>query len=206
MKDLRGIIKLSYVIGQILIQGVMYQLYFLLYALRGVIVLGVFPSLAAVFQSLYNQLRHGENVKRENFEEYYKGYFKIANQLGYTYLAILGFLWFDLRVSGTFIHSTVLHFILLVFFVFALGTSLYVFPSLCRYELTYKQYLQRSVILFLSNLVGTLAMLVGVFAGTFLVTLFPILLFVATVPIYVLPLIWFGMQGMERAESKVEEK
>lgn len=206
MKDLRGIIKLSYVIGQMLIQGVIYQLYFLLYALRGVIVLGVFPSLAAVFQSLYNQLRHGENVKRENFEEYYKDYFKIANQLGYTYLAILGFLWFDLRVSGTFIHSAVLHFILLVFFVFALGTSLYVFPALCRYELTYKQYLQRSVILFLSNLVGTLAMLVGVFAGTFLVTLFPILLFVATVPIYVLPLIWFGMQGMERAESKVEEK
>ena len=206
MKDLRGIIKLSYVIGQTLIQGVMYQLYFLLYALRGVIILGVFPSLAAVFQSLYNQIRHGDELKREAFQEYYKGYFKIANQLGYTFLAILGFLWFDLRVSGTFIHSTVLHFILLVFFVFALGTSLYVFPALCRYELTYKQYLQRTVILFLSNLVGTLAMLVGVFVGTFVVTIFPILLFVSTVPIYVLPIIWFGIQGMEKAERKVEEK
>ena len=79
MKDLRGIIKLSYVIGQTLIQGVMYQLYFLLYALRGVIILGVFPSLAAVFQSLYNQIRHGDELKREAFQEYYKGYFKIAN-------------------------------------------------------------------------------------------------------------------------------
>lgn len=204
MKDLRGIIKLSYVIGQILIQGALYQLYFLLYALRGVIILGVFPSLAAVFQSLYNQIRHGESFKKEAFHQYYLDYFKIGNQLGYTYLAILSFLWFDLRVSGTFIHSTVLHFILLIFFIFALGTSLYVFPALCRYELTYKQYLQRSIILFLSNLVGTVAMLVGVFVGTFLVTIFPILLFAATVPIYVLPLVWFGIQGMEKAERKVE--
>ena len=49
-------------------------------------------------------------------------------------------------------------------------------------------------------------MLVGVFVGTFVVTIFPILLFVATIPIYVLPIIWFGIQGMEKAERKVEEK
>lgn len=204
MKDLRGIIKLSYTVGQVLIQGALYQLYFLLYTLRGGIILGVFPSLAAVFQSLYNQIRHGENFNKETFHTYYQEYFKIGNKLGYTYLVILSFLWFDLRVSGTFIHSTILHFILLIFFVFVLGTSLYIFPALCRYELTYKQYLQRSIILFLSNVIGTIAMLVGVFVATFLVTVFPILLFIATVPIYVFPLIWFGIQGMEKAERKVE--
>lgn len=206
MKELQGIFKVSDVIGRTLIQGVIYQVFFLLYSLKGLLIMGIFPSLAAVFQSIYNQIKKGESIDRKDFHHYYHEYFKIGNQLGFTFLGLIIFLWIDLRVSAIYLQVPLVHFILLLFLIVTLGTSLYVFPSLCRYDLTYKQYVQRANLLFIYNLVETIAMIVGIIVGTVLVTFFPILIFVSTIPIFIFPIVWFSIQGMEKAERKVADR
>ncbi|MGM0123946.1 hypothetical protein IGI37_001320 [Enterococcus sp. AZ194] len=202
MEELKGIIKGSYVIGEKIIQAAKYQVLFIVYVLRGGIILGFFPSLAAVFYGLYQQIRKKELITRQTFSRYYKETFKISNQLGFTALASLIFLWLDLRISATYIHLPIIHFFLLILFVLVFGASIFIFPALCRYELTYKQYIQRVGILFFCNFIETIAIILGIYLATIVLTLFPMLLVFAAVPIFSLPLVWFGIQAMNKAEQK----
>lgn len=203
MKELQGIFKVIDKIGKLLISGAKYQFFFLVYVLRGFILIGFFPSLAAVFQCLYNQIRKKTDVKNEAFKSYYKEYFKLANQLGYFFSSILVFLWIDLKISSLYIHMFILHLVLLIFFLLVLGSSLYSFPAICRYQLTFKQYIQRSFLLFLSSIPETIAMVIGIGLATILINTFVILLFVASVPLISFPIVWFSIQGMEKIEKRV---
>ena len=202
MDELKGIIKGSYNIGEKIIEGCKYQLLFFLYLLRGGIIFGLFPSIAAVFQSLYTQIRDKQTLSAKEFSLYYKKHFKISNQLGFTSLSVLLFLWIDLRISAIYIQQPILHFFLLCLFIFILGASLYLFSALTRYELSYFQYLQRAFLLFFCNLIETIAILFGLYLSSIVLALFPALFFIAAVPIYGLPIVWFGLQAMEKAEKK----
>lgn len=206
MREMKGIIKGSYVLGQTIIDGLYLQLLFVLYTLRGAIVLGVFPALASVFQVIYLFFMRGkDNVKiREEYGQFYKKYFKMSNYLGYTMALIGGFLYFDLQVNKTFIRSAVVHYGLIFILVLFLGACLFVFPVLCRYELTYKQYLRQAVALFFMNLTESIAMLVGTFVVMWIYVGLPILLIIAGIPLIVTPVIWFALQGMKKTEAKVD--
>ncbi|MEG0294453.1 YesL family protein [Enterococcus sp.] len=207
MKEMKGIIKGSYVLGQTIIDGLHLQLLFLLYTLRGGIILGLFPALASVFQVIYLFLVRGkDSVKvKESFQQFYKQYFKMSNYLGYTLAAIGLFLAFDLRVSKTFIQSAVIHYGLIVLLVLFLGACLFVYPVLCRYELTYKQYLHQAVGLFFTNIIESIAMLFGTFLVLSIYVAFPILLVIAGVPLFIFPSIWFGLQAMKKMEEKASK-
>ncbi|MHC5269744.1 YesL family protein [Enterococcus sp. LJL98] len=206
MREMKGIIKGSYVLGQTIIDGLFLQLLFVLYTLRGAIILGIFPALASVFQVIYLFFIRGkEMVKiREEFGRFYQKYFKMSNYLGYTMSAIGGFLYFDLQVNKTFIRSALIHYGLIIVLVLFLGACLFVFPVLCRYELTYKQYLRQAVALFFTNLTESIAMLVGTFVVMWIYVGLPILLVIAGIPLIVTPVIWFALQGMKKTEAKVE--
>lgn len=207
MKEMKGIIKGSYVLGQTIIDGLHLQLLFLLYTLRGGIILGLFPALASVFQVIYLFLVRGkDSVKvKESFQQFYKQYFKMSNYLGYTLAAIGLFLAFDLRVSKTFIQSAVIHYGLIVLLVLFLGACLFVYPVLCRYELTYRQYLRQAVGLFFTNIIESIAMLFGTFLVLSIYVAFPILLVIAGVPLFIFPSIWFGLQAMKKMEEKASK-
>lgn len=207
MKEMKGIIKGSYVLGQTIIDGLHLQLLFLLYTLRGGIILGLFPALASVFQVIYLFLVRGkDSVKvKESFQQFYKQYFKMSNYLGYTLAAIGLFLAFDLRVSKTFIQSAIVHYGLIVLLVLFLGACLFVYPVLCRYELTYKQYLRQAVGLFFTNIIESIAMLFGTFLVLSIYVAFPILLVIAGVPLFIFPSIWFGLQAMKKMEEKASK-
>ena len=207
MKEMKGIIKGSYVLGQTIIDGLHLQLLFLLYTLRGGIIFGLFPALASVFQVIYLFLIRGkDSVKiKESFQQFYKQYFKMSNYLGYTLAGMGLFLGFDLRVSKTFIHSALIHYGLILLLVLFLGACLFVFPVLCRYELTYRQYLRQSVGLFFTNIIESIAMLFGTFLVLSIYVAFPILLVIAGVPLFVFPSIWFGLQAMKKMEDKASK-
>ncbi len=204
MKEMRGIIKGSYVLGQKIIDGLILQLLFIVYTLRGAVILGFFPALAAVFQVIYLAITGKSGKFKPTFEQFYKENFKISNQLGYTALAACLFLWVDLRISGTYIQLPLVHYVLILLFVLCLGTSLFLFPTLCRYSLKYGEYLRQAAILFFSNIIESIAILVGVFIVVWLYVIFPILLIVAGVPLFIFPVIWFAYQAMVKTERKAE--
>ncbi|KAF1302119.1 DUF624 domain-containing protein [Enterococcus saccharolyticus] len=204
MKEMKGIIKGSYVLGQRIIDGLILQFLFIVYTLRGGIVLGFFPALASVFQVIYLALTHKGGKFKSTFQESYKENFRISNQLGFTALTVCLFLWVDLRISGNYIQVPILHYLLILLFILALGTSLFLFPVVCRYSLTYVEYLRQAAILFFTNLIEAIAILVGVFLVVWLYVIFPILLIIAGVPLLLFPIIWFALQAMIKTERKVE--
>lgn len=204
MKEMKGIIKGSYVLGQRIIDGLILQFLFIVYTLRGGVILGFFPALAAVFQVIYLALIHKGGKFKVTFQQFYKENFKISNQLGFTAVALCLFLWMDLRISGNYIQLPVLHYLLILLFILGLGTSLFLFPVVCRYSLTYLGYLRQAAILFFTNLIEAIAMLVGVFIVVWLYVMFPILFIVAGVPLLLFPIIWFALQAMVKTERKVE--
>jgi uncharacterized membrane protein YesL len=75
---------------------------------------------------------------------------------------------------------------------------------LCRYSLKYREYLRQAAILFFSNIIESIAILVGVFIVVWLYVIFPILLVIAGVPLLIFPIIWFALQAMVKTERKAE--
>ncbi|MGI6154489.1 MAG: DUF624 domain-containing protein [Enterococcus sp.] len=206
MKEMRGIIKGSYVLGQRMIEGLYLQLLFVLYTLRGGIVLGFFPALASVFQVIYLFIIRGKDYVKipDSFKAFYLKYFKMSNYLGYTMLSLFLFLVFDLRISKIYLQVPIIHYGLILILILLFGACLFVFPTLCRYELTYKQYLRQAIGLFFTNLTESIAMLIGSFLVMGIYVAFPILLVIAGVPLFVLPVMWFALQGMKKIEGKVD--
>lgn len=207
MNKMNGIVKVSYSLGSKIIQGILLQVYFLLYSLRGGVVLGVFPALSAISAILYHTILDKEWKKISIvYKKYYQENFKLSNQLGYTFLLIGLILTLDLKVSTTYLKQPVIHFVLIFMMILILGTALFIFPSLSRYQLGYKNHIRQAFILFFSNLVESIAILLSFFIVIFLCVTFPILLIVAGIPLFMFPIVWFSIQAMKKSEEKVKDR
>lgn len=205
MKTTKESVKLYYKTGQLLLDSIKLQFLFILFALRGGLILGIFPALATVM----SYFLHIFSKKEESlvkiypwFQQEFKKNFKVTNQLGYLQLGILLVLWLDLRIAGQLLQNRLLHFGLLFFFIFTLLMALYLFPAFLRYDLSFPQYFKQAFFLVISNLVESLAAILGMFVAVALATLFPILTFVSFVPLMVLPITWFALQGMKKIETR----
>lgn len=206
MQNTKGSVKLYYKTGQFLLTSIKLQVLFLLYTLRGGIIFGLFPALTTVMNYYLRHFSKKEEILKIApwFKETYQQNFKQANQLGFIQLAVLGILWLDLRVAGQLLQNRILHFFLLFFFIVSLLIALYLFPAFLRYDLKLLQYFKQAFFLVISNLVESLAAILGMFVAIALAAFFPILIFVAFVPLMVLPVTWFALQGMQKIESRQE--
>lgn len=206
MNKMNGIVKLSYSLGSKIIQGIILQVYFLLYSFKGGLVLGIFPALSAVYSSIYHTIIDKEWKKASVvFKRYYQENFKMSNLLGYTCLVVGLLVAFDLRISDQYLNEPFIHFFLIILMLFVLGTSLFIFPSISRYELSYRQHFHQAFILFFSNLMESIAILLSFFIVVFLCVTFPILLIVAGIPLFMFPIVWFSLQAMRKSEEKVND-
>lgn len=201
---MKNLTEKSYHIGEFLLELVQLQMYWLLFSLKGGIILGVFPATATVVQ--YFLYKFEEKPLEEAslyqwFNIQFKQSFKVTNQLGWISTVVLLVLRIDLQVSRYFIQNKGVHFLLLFLLVLVLGTNLYLFPSYLRYQLTFFQYFKQAFFLFLSTIPETIAMIVGIFLLTMVNVLLPILTVVALVPLFVLPITWFAYRGMLKIES-----
>lgn len=206
MNKMNGIVKGSYSLGVKIIQGIILQIYFFLFTLRGGILLGIFPSLSAVCSNIYRTFINKEVDKTmSTFKRDYQDNFKLSNQVGYTFLGVGLLVAFDLQVSSLYLKQPLVHFILILLLLLLLGTSLFIFPSISRYQLSYSQQIRQAFILFFSNLVESGAILISFFVVIFICVTFPILLVVAGVPLVMLPIVWFALQAMKKSEEKVND-
>ena len=73
-----------------------------------------------------------------------------------------------------YLQLPIIHYGLILILILLFGACLFVFPTLCRYELTYKQYLRQAIGLFFTNLTESIAMLIGSFLVMGIYVAFPI--------------------------------
>ncbi|GAB2022164.1 hypothetical protein RyT2_12380 [Pseudolactococcus yaeyamensis] len=193
----------SQVLGSLLINLLKLQGFFLIFTLLGGIIFGIFPSIATVLDYLIHSLNQKQehlSLDLTTFKTKWRSYFTSANILGFSLSAICLFLVVDLYISKTFLHIFPIHIMLVILLVLLLGIACYLFPSLTRYDLTLLQHIKQAAFLFLANLITTVAMIVGIFLASALMTLFPILVIIGLVPLLLLPIAHFALQAMLKIE------
>ncbi|MGO4936289.1 YesL family protein [Fundicoccus sp. Sow4_H7] len=192
-KFVNGIYKL----GLFMLELFKLQVWGIVYSFKSFLVLGVFPAISAIFASImYNLRTEDEDLtsiyNAEQFKQYYSENFKQSNILGYLSLAVILFLYVDLRVSQHFIGNSYLHFFLIVMFVIALSVICYIFPSIVSFDLRTKDHIKQAFYLALCSIKETIAAVLGIGVAIFIMTLFPFLHLLLFVPMYIFPIAWFG--------------
>ena len=184
------------------------HLLWLVYSLRGFIILGIFPSTAAVSQVMYKWFDTKEKTfkVREQFDKAYKEYFKLANQIGYIVLLVFGMLYVDLRVSNVFIQSIILHTFLLFITLLALCISFFLFTIMIRYEFSLKNIFKQSFFVALSVPIYSVSAVVGLILTLSLMKNYIFLAFFFGISLLFLPIVWFTYTGVKKAEERRNEE
>lgn len=180
------------------------QLFWILYSVKGLLVLGIFPATFAAVQVIYKWF---ENMEfdfsiHETFKASYNEGFKRANIVGYISLLVVAILYVDLRISNVFIQSIFLHTMLLFFSFAVLSVGLYLFTVMSRYEYSVKHIFKQSFFVALATPINTLAAGVALILAVALLSNFLFLAVFFGVPIILMPIVWFTYSGILAAESK----
>ncbi|SDZ11530.1 Uncharacterized membrane protein YesL [Evansella caseinilytica] len=145
--------------------------WWVLYLLRGAVVLGVFPATAAVFAVIRYWLRkEDDEAVSVLFKRYYRENFRTANILGWA-LAIISLIivvnWLFLPYYTNPVLKTVMYAIVILFSFFVIVIWLYLFPVLVHYDLPLQNYLfiifKTAAASFLSIIMQLL--LIGIYVG-----------------------------------------
>ncbi|OQO88546.1 hypothetical protein BH739_02740 [Enterococcus casseliflavus] len=203
MKQSNGLYHVSYQVGEWLLHCLKLQFLWFYWVLRYGIFLGIFPATATIIQAFFDsfQKKGRPAALKPWFRTVVKKNFRRANQLGAMQVGLLLFLWLELRISGTFIQNSLLHFFLLLLFISALLISLYLLPVYLRYDLPLLHYFKQAVILMVISVPQTIAMILGILVTTIILTFLPILLVIGFVPFFLFPNSWFSFQAIQRSES-----
>ena len=199
---MNGIMKISYKVGQTLLTLIKLQLYWLLFTLKGGIILGLFPATTVVLDySLQVFNKKPFALKYDVLNEKWKQYFKDTNILGFVMLLIVAVLYVDLRISQHFIKSVIIHYFLIFLLIIAFGTFIYVFPSYIRYDMPTLKHIKQAFLLLITNIFDVIAIALGLWLVTALIVFIPVLSLVAFIPLLTIPIAWFSLISMKKIEA-----
>lgn len=180
------------------------QLFWIIYSVKGLIVLGIFPATFAAVQVIYKWFESMEFdfSIHETFQDAYRDSYKQANIVGYISLLVVAILYVDLRVSNVFIQSIFLHTMLLFFSFAVLSVGMYLFTVMSRYEYSVKNVFKQSFFVALATPINTLAAGVALVLSVALLSNYLFLAIFFGVPILLMPIVWFTYSGLLAAEGK----
>lgn len=193
--------------GEVIGNFFIIHLLFIINTLRGGIILGVFPSVAATFNFMFQFFIDKDSMSPliKEFSNSWKKHFKMANKIGYALLLSFGFLYFDLRVNEHVIQSSVLHTLLLVL-IFILGfVTIYTFTVLVGHTLTFSQTIKQAFFVSLSTPMFTIAAILGLMIMYELLNYFRFITIFFGAPLIILPIAWFTFSGLQKIDELKEE-
>lgn len=107
----------------------------------------------------------------------------------------------DLIVNQNVIHSPIVQYGLIVLLIMVFTYWLYVFTIYARYALHFWQYFRQALVISVAKFSNTLAIIMGSILATVVLVVFPALTFVALVPLYLTPMIWFSYRSCLHVEA-----
>jgi uncharacterized membrane protein YesL len=197
-----SLFSFHYSLGTILIFLIKLNFFWFLFSLRGGIILGVFPATSSVINLLIHSFETRE-IPTELYNSFKLNYvttFKEINLLGYSYLFALVIFYIDVRIAGQILNNPFIHgFLLSLLFLFFL-TGLHLFPCFTRYDLSFFNYFKQSFFIMISNIIETIAIIIGLLLTIVITTFLPILVVVSIISFSLLPISWFSLQAMKKIE------
>lgn len=180
------------------------QLFWVIYSVKGLVVLGIFPATLAAAQVIYQWFDSMEFdfPIHQTFKAAYHENFKQANIIGYLSSLAVAILYIDLRVSNVFIQSIFLHTMLLFFSLAVLSVGLYLFTVMARYDYSVKHIFKQAFFVALATPINTLAAGIGLVLSVALLSNYLFLGIFFGIPIILMPIVWFTYKGILVAETK----
>lgn len=204
MKDSRKINAIT--IGNFLGDLFVVQFLFFLYALKGGILLGIFPAfISAVHiyvEAFYNK---NPNAIHVDFKNTYTENFKRANLIGWLSALCLFVLYFDLRINAVYLDNTLVHIALSILMMIVLIVLTHLPIAILRFQLTRFAYFKQSLLVALANPLNTVSILIALFLLEVLFTRIGFFIFLFA-PLLAIPIAWFGNHSVERIIQKSKEE
>lgn len=207
-KKKKGFLRTVFNLGEHIGNMFILQVLFLLYTLKGGIIFGIFPSIAAIFKYFIKLLIDQDTVIaiKKEFAETWKSKFSVSNKVGFTLLGVFGFLYMDLRINESLIRSSILHTLLLVCICLLGFITVYTFTVMVGHTLSYKQTLKQAFYVSLSTPVFTIAALLGLMLSYEIIKFLPFLGVFFGAPLLILPIIWFTFNGLKKIDELKKEE
>lgn len=204
MKNNSKFVKANISFGQWIYQFFLLQYLPIFYTLKGLVLFGIFPSIASSFYIFYKWIATGEydlSLSKE-FKKFYEKYFWETNKLGWGMLIIGAILLFDLYISSYFIQSIILHTLLVALFFVYLVVGSYLFFIFARYDFEKtRDYIKQTFFVGLTSIIPSIAILVAVIVISYIFYHIPFLFLFFGLPILIGSISWFAYQGVSRAEN-----
>ncbi|MFG6150302.1 YesL family protein [Halobacillus sp. B23F22_1] len=179
------------------------------YSIRGLIVAGVFPSTAAAL-GVAKKWIQGERDRRigEVFKRLYKREFMAANKLGWllTFIGAVLYVNYQLIVNAPGQLSFIVPFSFYTIVFFYSLVVLWSFPMLISYQAKTFQYVKNSVVVGLTKLHISAAVLVFLFTITYHSLGLPVLLLFFYISVSVLGWMWLTMKVFRQIPVKEEKE
>lgn len=199
VKDNSIIIKIGEFIGDLFLL----QFYFFIYSLRGLIVLGIFPSFLASIKVLISKFYDkNPNTLQYEFTDTYKKYFKISNIIGWIIAFFSSILIFDYNINQKFLENNLLRIILLVLILLTLIIISHLPITILRFDLNGKEYLKQAMLVALSSPFELISIILSLLLIEEFFLRYPILVLLLGNPILAMPFAWFSYRSVERIKEK----
>lgn len=181
------------------------QVYFILYSLRGGVILGVFPSFLSLVRVI-STFFYDDSPDEPTyvFKKTYKEVFKTANIVGWIFVSFVGLLIFDYNFNKQVLGNSMLRVVLIVLLIFALITLSHLPIVVLRMELSIKDYFKQGLILALSSPFEMLSIILALVLIEYIFMKIPLLILALGGPILAMPFAWFAYHSLEKIIKKRE--
>lgn len=171
----------------------------LLWVLTMLPLITFFPATTALFGVIRRRILHKETEGIfKDFFQMFKANFRQSFVISIIWSALALFLYFDYRIidpSGS-VGQLILYIILGIGILLFSSISIYLFPIMVHFELSWKHVIRNALLFSLMNPVLTILLLIIVGAGTALFYFYPATIFIiasyVAYAVYYLCQIWFN--------------
>ncbi|GEN51720.1 YesL family protein [Alkalibacterium pelagium] len=152
-------------LGEIGLDLFLLNIYWVIFALKGGIILGIFPSTIALYSCVRQKMKYGyyEETSWILFKKVYKKEFFKANKL-----SILAFIWIFIYVDSRLLDvyhfgliSDILSVVLMIFTVILLLFTIYIFPVYVHFKGNLKEYVLKCLVLIIGKPLQSILLLLS---------------------------------------------
>jgi len=179
------------------------------FSLAGGIIIGIMPATLALFAVIRKWLMGEKEIPIfQTFWHSYKSDFVTINMIGLVFVLVGFILAIDIYFFST-MHSLLSKSFLILFSIlgfFYFITFLYLFPTFVHFELKGFQYVKYAMILGISNIIGTIVMVLGFVAISFVFIKLPATIIFFGMSILAVIIMWPAYRGFIRINNQSREQ
>lgn len=160
----------------------------IIYGFLCIPIITIGPATTALYYAVVKNIRRERSYPFREFFKSFKSNFKQGFLVNLIFIAVYLILYIDIQYAKTMAGTigTVLSGIFVGLFILAIAINVYVFPYLSRFEVTIKQLLKNSFFLSVRHLPSTIAIMIILGVGLFIVWILRLTLFLIPSIIFLL--------------------